>query len=60
MITKSYRNTQNVRRFSRANTAVHFGSTALSWPGSRMVRESPWAMRRTNGSAARLKSGKRS
>ena len=59
-IPKSYRSTQNVRRFLTRECGYAFRSTGLSWPGSRMVRTRRWAMRPTNGFGARLKGGKRS
>ncbi|MER8691503.1 DUF6434 domain-containing protein [Mesorhizobium opportunistum] len=59
-ITKSYRNTQNVRRCLTRECGDAFRFDRLSRPGSRTVGKRRWGTQPTNGSGARLKSGKRS
>jgi hypothetical protein len=51
-VTKTYRNTQNVRRFLKSQCGSSSGLTAHLCSGSRTVRRRQWAMSSMNGSGA--------
>jgi hypothetical protein len=54
-ITKAYRNTQNVRRFFKAECGDHFKFDRAFMAWLKNGKKRPWATRPTSGAGARPK-----